>query len=459
MPENLVASYQPFTPSLQYLSKEVPIMAVSITCDGMRRRDFLKVGALGVSLSLSGYLQLAAAGQLSKKATATSAIFINLPGGPSHMDTFDLKPDAPTEYRGTFNPIKTNVAGVEFCEHLPKLATCADKFAILRGVSHTLGAHELGTEYVNTGNRPIPSLEYPGYGSVVTKELGGPKDLPPFVAIPNSNQRPGFLGVQYAPLNTTSTPQPGRPFSVRGISLGNGLTVEEVERRQSLLQDLDRTFAAVESNSQLLTGLDRFSEQAHAIITSKRARDAFDVSKESPKFAEPFGAEPFGQSCLLATRLIESGVRFVSLSLGGWDTHTDNFTKLKTKNLPSLDTGLAALLKGLDEKGLLETTAVFVTGEFGRTPKINTRSAEGGRDHYPRCMFMLMAGGGIKGGQVVGESDEKATMPKNEAITPDDAAATFYHVLGIDHTMEYHTNTGRPITIVRDGSPIKQLLS
>jgi hypothetical protein len=332
-------------------------MAVSLTCDGMKRRDFLRIGAIGAGLSLSGYLRMSAAGEI-QGAKATSAIFINLPGGPSHMDSFDLKPDAPAEYRGAFNPIKTNVPGVEISEHLPKLAQCADKYTILRGVSHTLGAHELGQEYVNTGNRPIPSLEYPGYGAVVTKERGGAHDLPPFVAIPNSNQRPGFLGVQYAPLNTTATPRPGAPFSVRGISLGNGVTVEEVERRQNLLADLDRTFASVESNSQLLTGLDRFSEQAHAIITSRKAREAFDVSKESPKFAEPFGAEPFGMSCLLATRLIESGVRFVSLSLGGWDTHTDNFTRLKTKLLPTLDTGLSALLNGLQEKGLLETTAV-----------------------------------------------------------------------------------------------------
>jgi len=431
-------------------------MAMSLTCDGLKRRDFLRSGAIGAGLSLSGYLRLAAAGEI-KGAKATSAIFVNLPGGPSHMDTFDLKPDAPAEYRGAFNPIKTNVSGVEICEHLPKLAQCADKFAILRGVTHTLGAHELGQEYVNTGNRPIPSLEYPGYGAVVVKEKGGERDLPPFVAIPNSNQRPGFLGVQYAPLNTAATPKPGTPFSVRGIALGNGLTIEEVERRQNLLNDLDRTFAAVESNSQLLTGLDRFSEQAHSIITSSKAREAFDISKESPTFAKPFGEEAFGMSCLLATRLIESGVRFVSLSLGGWDTHTDNFTKLKTRNLPSLDTGLSALLNGLEQKGLLETTAVFVTGEFGRTPKINSRSAEGGRDHYPRCMFMLMAGGGVRGGQVIGQSDEKATAPANEGFSPDDVAASFYHALGIDYTKEYHTNTGRPITIVRDGKVIPQL--
>jgi len=433
-------------------------MATSLTCDGIKRRDFLKVGAIGAGLSLSGYLRLAAAGEVTG-AKAKSAIFINLTGGPSHMDTFDLKPDAPAEYRGQFNPIKTNVPGVEISEHLPKLAQCADKFAILRGVTHTLGAHELGTEYVNTGSRPIPSLEYPGYGAVVTKELGGPKDLPPFVAIPNSNQRPGFLGVQYAPLNTTSTPKAGMPYGVRGISLGNGLTVEEIERRNSLLSDLDKTFAAVESNSQLLTGLDRFTEQAHAIITSRRARAAFDVSKESPTFAKPFGDTPFGMSCLLGTRLIESGVRFVTLTLGGWDTHTSNWTRLKTKLLPDLDTGLSALLNGLSEKSLLDTTTVFVTGEFGRTPKINSRDAEGGRDHYPRCMFMVMAGGGVRGGQVLGESDETASAPKNEGFSPDDVAATFYRTLGIDHTKEYHTNTGRPITIVRDGHIIEKLLA
>jgi hypothetical protein len=437
-------------------------MATSRTCDGVKRRDFLRVGALGaagVGLSLSGYLRMASAGGVRNGATAKSAIFINLTGGPSHMDTFDLKPDAPAEYRGTFNPINTNVPGVEISEHLPKLAQHADKFCILRGVSHTLGAHQLGTEYVNTGNRPIQSLEYPGYGAVVTKELGGPKDLPPFVAIPNSNQRPGFLGVQYAPLNTTSSPRPGQPYSVRGIALANGLTVEEVDRRSNLLADLDKTFAQIESDSQLLTGLDRFAEQAHSIITSKRAREAFDVSKESPKFAEPFGTDTFGMNCLLATRLIESGVRFVTLTLGGWDTHTNNFTNLKTRLLPQLDTGVAALLNGLHQKGLLETTTVFITGEFGRTPKINSRAAEGGRDHYPRCMFMLLAGGGVKGGQVVGESDDKATLPKHDAITPDDVAATFYHTLGIDHTHEYHTNTGRPIMIVRDGHVIRNVLA
>jgi hypothetical protein len=422
----------------------------------------LKVGVLGsAGLSLAGYLRLAAAGELSSTARARAGIFINLSGGPSHLDSFDMKPDAPAEYRGSFKPIKTNVPGVEFCEHLPKLARCADKFAILRGVSHTLAAHQLGSEYVNTGTRPLPSLQYPGYGAVVAKETedANPADLPPFVSIPSGNQGPGFLGVKYAPLNTGAVPRAGQPFTVRGIALGGDLTVVQVERREKLLRDLDRTFRSVEQQNQLLEGLDRFSQQAHAIITSPRSREAFDISRESPAFAEPFGQDPFGVSCLLACRLVESGVRFVTLSLGGWDTHTDNFTKLKDSLLPKLDIGLAALLQGLQQKGLLDTTSVFVTGEFGRTPKVNTRSAEGGRDHYPRCMFMLLAGGGIRGGQVVGQSDDKATQPKDQGFSPDDVAASFYHSLGIDYTKEYHTSTGRPIMIVRNGEVIKPLFA
>ena len=431
-------------------------MAIHKTCDGVQRRDFLRVGVAGMAgMNLASYLSMAEAGELAQ-SQGKNAIFVNLNGGPSHMDTFDLKPDAPTEYRGIFNPIKTNVNGVEFSEHLPNLAKCADKFAIFRGVSHTLGAHRLGTEYVNTGNRPLASLEYPGYGAVVTKELSEPTDIPQFVAIPRSSQRAGFLGVRYAPLNTGRTPTIGSPFSVRGVSLGSGLTVTEVKKRKSLLNDLDSTFAEAEQNSQLLEGLDEFSKQAHAMITSPRSRQAFDISKESDAFSAKFGESSFGASCLLATRLVEAGVKFVTLTYGGWDTHRDNFTSLKDRQLPSFDQGLAGLFVGLEEKGLLDSTVVYVTGEFGRTPKINSRTAEGGRDHYPRCMFMLMAGGGVRGGQVIGKSDEKATAPVNEAITPDDVAATFYQAMGIDHLKEYHTSTGRPIMIVRDGTPIAQ---
>ena len=429
-------------------------MATNRYCDGVKRRDFLKVGVLGTAgLSLANYLRLAEAGEV-RSAKAKSAIFINLGGGPTHMDTFDLKPDAPSEYRGEFNPIDTNVDGVQISEHLPKLAKCADKYAILRGVSHTLAAHELGTKYLNTGNRPLPSLEFPGYGAVIAKELEGDPDLPPFVAIPNSRQVPGYLGVRYAGLQTNSTPKMGSPYTVRGISLSGGMTVEQVEKRQNLLKDLDKTFAGFEESSELVDGLDRFAEQAYNMISSPRARQAFDISQEPTEVAEQFGESSFGQSCLLSLRLIESGVRFATVSFGGWDTHTDNFNRLKTRNLPELDAGLSALFTQLEERGLLESTSVFVTGEFGRTPKINAR---GGRDHWPRAMFVLLAGGGMKGGQVIGASDDKGMGPADEAITPDQVAASFYHSLGIDYQKEYHTNTGRPVMIVREGAVVEKL--
>ncbi len=432
-------------------------MTLHRTCDGVGRRDFLKVGAIGATgLTLSSYLRLAAAGEVGS-AKAKSAIFINLPGGPTHLDTFDMKPNSPSEYRGEFNPIATNVPGIEICEHMPKIAQVMDKFTILRGVTHTLAAHELGSQYVNTGNRPIPSLEFPGFGAVVTKELPGREDLPQFVAVPNATAKPGYLGVRYAALNTGSTPAPGKPFSVRGVSLQGGLTVTEVERRTSLLKDLDVAFQGFEKDSQLLDGLDRFGDQAYSMITSKASREAFDVSQESPAFAAPFGETGFGQSCLLATRLVESGVRFVTITYGGWDTHNDNWGRLKEKLLPPFDQGFAALLNGLAEKGLLESTAVYVTGEFGRTPKINT--TRGGRDHYARAMFMLMAGGSIKPGQVVGASDDKGLGPLNEGHKPDDVAASFFHNLGIDPKHEYHTNTGRPVMIVRDGQIIPELFA
>ncbi len=429
------------------------------TCDGMKRRDLLKVGALSLGgLTLPHYLALAGNGKIAS-GRADRAIFIELPGGPSHLDTFDLKPNAPSEYRGAFNPIKTNVPGIEISEHLPRLSKVADKFCILRGVSHTLAAHRLGREYVNTGTKPIPALEYPSYGAVVSKERPVEPEIPNVVAVPRASQGPGFLGIRYAALETNSTPTPNTAFSVRGISLPEEIGVHEVNRRQQLLQKLDRRFADLQNSDQLLEGLDQFSSQAHSMITSSRARQAFDISQEPESFAQQFGDESFGQSCLLALRLVESGVRLVSVQLGGWDTHQDNFSKLKNNNLPKLDVGLSGLLSGLDQRGLLESTAVFVTGEFGRTPKINQRSAEGGRDHYPRCMFMLMAGGGIRGGQVIGESDETASGPKHEAITPDDVAASFYHNLGIDPSTEFNSSTGRPITLVRDGSIIKQLFS
>jgi hypothetical protein len=434
-------------------------MTINRTCDGIKRRDMLRSGVLSLGgLTLANYTRLAGADAL-KNGKAERAIFIELPGGPSHLDTFDMKPDAAAEIRGSFNPIATNVPGIQISEHLPKLAKVADKFAILRGVSHTRAAHRIGREYINTGSKPVPALEYPSYGSVLAKERPSDQTLPSHVAIPRSSQGAGFLGIRYAALETNSSPQFGSPYSVRGISLSDGIGVDEVRRRQSLLKKLDRRFAGLEQNDQLLEGLDQYGEQAHSMITSPRAREAFDIGKEDQSFAQQFGEDSFGQSCLLALRLVESGVRFASVQLGGWDTHIDNFTKLKTNNLPKLDAGLSGLLIGLEQRGLLESTAVLVTGEFGRTPKINDRSAEGGRDHYPRCMFMLMAGGGVRGGQVIGESDDTAAGPRHEGFSPDDVAASFYYNLGIDPALEYDSDTGRPITLVRDGSVIDELFS
>ncbi|HTN77179.1 MAG TPA: DUF1501 domain-containing protein, partial [Pirellulaceae bacterium] len=403
-------------------------MALHNFCDGVRRRDFLKAGAIGGGLSLAGYLRMAQAGEVAKDAKAKAGIMIYLGGGPTHMDTFDLKPDAPSEYRGEFNPIETNVPGIRISEHLPNLAKCADKYAILRGVSHTLAAHELGKMYMNSGNRPLPSLTFPAYGSVVSMEAQASPDLPKTVSIPNSPHPAGYLGISHNSLATGSSPAFGKTFTVRGMSLGRGLTVSDVEKRQKLLTDLDSTFRGIDNDTEILAGLDKFSEQAHNIISSKRSREAFDISQENVAIAKTFGENGFGQSCLLAVRLIESGVKFVTVTIGGWDTHQDNFTKLKTKLLPELDTGVAALLTTLSERGMLDSTSVMLTGEFGRTPKINAR---GGRDHWPRAMFVLMAGGGMKGGQVIGASDEKGMGPAEKAITPDNVAASFYHSLGI----------------------------
>lgn len=433
-------------------------MSNSRTCDGVVRRDFLKIGGIGAAgLTLGRFLRAAAAGDVRRNAPARAAIFINLQGGPSHLDTFDPKPQAPADVRGEFQTIQSKIAGIELCEHLPKLAAVTDKYTIVRSISHTLAAHQLGSEYINTGNRPLPSLEFPGYGAVVSKELGGPPELPPFVSIPTSAQRAGFLGVQYAPLHTNSTPEPGQPYSVRGISLQNGVTVEAVEKREQLRQRLDTAFAGFEQNSQLLQGLDRFSQQAYTMITSTQAREAFDVSREQPAYAAKFGETPFGQSCLLASRLVESGVRFVTIGNNGWDTHQENWTRLKDNLLPPLDEGLAALFTGLEEKGLLDSTIVFVAGEFGRTPKINTD--RGGRDHHPRAMFALLAGGGIRGGRVLGQTTADGTEPDGDSLSPDDVAATFYHALGIDHHLEYQTSTGRPVMVVRDGKVISELFA
>jgi hypothetical protein len=321
-------------------------MSSHVFCDGVRRRDFLAFVVAWAGLSLPIFLQRTAKGEVNPSARGKAAIFVQLAGGPSHIDTFDLKPNAPDTHRGEFRPIKTNVSGVEICEHLPKLAQCADKYTILRGVSHNIAAHDLGTKYLNSGNRPLPSLEFPGYGAVIMKELSGDPDLPHFVAVPNTPQAGGYLGPAYGPLRTGTTPKVGQRFSIRGLDLEKGITLEDIRAQQNLLKRFDTAFSDIENRDPLVSGLDEFNERAYAMLTSVKARQAFDLSREAQAINLMFGDDSFSGSCLLATRLVEAGVRFVTVSLGGWDTHADNFTQLKTKLLPQFDAARHVLPAG-----------------------------------------------------------------------------------------------------------------
>ena len=344
------------------------------------RRQFLKVGALGAGLTLSQYLRLHAA--RPDPVEKRSAIFIFMEGAPSHQDTFDLKPNAPAEVRGEFKPISTDVAGMQICEHMPKLAACADKYAIIRGITHNVADHGLAKKYLLTGNKSSQTVSYPEYGSVVSHEYPAAPNLPTYVSVDESFVGPGYLGSRYSPL-TAEKPRHGVPYTVRGVSLEDGLTVEKYRSQKQLLDDLDVAFKGFEDLDDQVRGMDRFSAQAFDIISSPEARAAFDMSQEKESESDRFGKHEFGQSLLLAARLIEAGVHFVTIRLRpaefDFDTHQDNFSRLRTL-LPPFDRGLAALLDRLEQRGLLSTTAVMAAGEFGRTPKINRA---GGRDHWP----------------------------------------------------------------------------
>ncbi|MFN4258245.1 MAG: DUF1501 domain-containing protein [Gemmataceae bacterium] len=423
-------------------------------CHGPTRREALRVGFLGLlGWSLSDYLRLAAA--TSRQPRADAVIFIHLAGGPAHLDTLDMKPEAPVEEQGEFRRIASKIPGVPVCEHLAKLGQALDRFTLIRGIRHTSGAHPQANEYIFTGNRPSPAVVHPGLGAVASKERPGPIDLPSFVAIPRSEMGPGFLGVAYSSFKTADTPKPGQPFEVRGLTLTNGLTINKVKQREALLRDLDTKFRQAEASNALLEGLDRFGQAAQAMIVSPRAQSAFDVSKESPAIAKLFAADEFSQSLLLAGRLVEHGVRFVTVNFEGWDTHLDNFNNLKNKLLPRLDAGLPALIAMLDAKGLLRRTLVVCTGEFGRTPTINRNA---GRDHWPRAMWTLMAGGGVKSNNLIGGTDKKGHGPDSGTnIKPDDLAASICHALGLDHLKEYYTPTGRPVLLIPHGEVIEGL--
>ncbi len=426
-------------------------------CDGVSRRDVLAAGVAGAfGLNLASMLRLDA--EETASTSGKNAIFIFLTGGQSHMESWDLKPDA-GEMKGEFDSIATNLPELRVCEHMPYLAKQADKYTIVRNVSHTQGAHSPGQRYLQTGNRKIPSLEYPDYGAVISKEHAAPRGLPQYVLCPaggsnSASYSSGYLGVSQGPFTALGDPN-AKDYSVRALATPKGLTIAQMESRRRLLQQVDIRFRSIDIANQNVDGMDKSYEKAFDILQSKAVRRAFDLESEKPKIRDQYGRHTFGQSCLLARRLIEAGTRCVSIYNGGWDTHENNFRDLKSKLLPPWDQGLAALIADLHDRGLLENTVVWCTGEFGRTPKINDKGA--GRDHWARAMSMLFAGGGIRLGQVIGSTDKTGSEPVGNSYSPDDAAASFYRALGIDHQKEYYTPDGRPVMLVGNGSPIKEL--
>src|SRR5262245_47241292 len=381
-------------------------------CDGITRREALRAGALtALGLTLPGRLRAAD----GKAPRAKSCILVWLDGGPSHLETFDLKPDAPSEVRGPFKPISTAVPGIQLCELLPNTARVADRIAVVRSVTSPLGEHGLANHYLMTGYKPSPVLDYPSYGAVVSHTRGGRPTLPTYVAVPD--YRPtagsGFLGAAARPFAVGG--DPAKPdFRVRDLDFYPGVTADRVERRRAFVSRLDQFQRATEADPP---AADPEFEQAYRLVTSPEAKRAFDLSAEPPAVRARYGPRTIGQSCLLARRLVERGVGFVTVNNVGWDTHGDLVLRLKEGYtgakvgvglIPTFDLAFAALVGDLADRGLLDETLVVAMGEFGRTPKINT---QGGRDHWPRVFSVALAGGGVKGGQVVGASDRVGESP------------------------------------------------
>jgi hypothetical protein len=430
-------------------------------CDGVSRRDFIRVGALSfVGLSLTDLFCLqAAAADGGASAKAKSVILLWMDGGPAHTDTWDPKPNAPSDIRGEFKPISTNADGIQICELLPKMAKQMDKVALLRTVAHNEGAHERAQHLMLTGWHPLPSLVYPSMGAVVAKELGPVGALPPYVAIPSSSFASGYGGSGYLeasfnPFSVGSDPN-NQHFSVRDVSLPSGMTVERFDRRRSLLQALDSSFKRFDGTA-VQASRDSFYTRAYDIISSPQAKKAFDIAEEPANVRDRYGRTSFGQSCLLARRLVEAGVRFITVAMGGWDTHSDNFKELRDHLLTPVDNGYSALLDDLHQRGLLDSTLVVWMGEFGRTPQVNQLA---GRDHWPDTMSVLFSGAGVKGGQVIGATDSEGGKPVDRKVAPEDVATTIYEKLGIDYQKQYMTPQNRPIKIITGGEPIKELVA
>ncbi len=437
-------------------------------CEGFHRRDFLKIGAGGLfGLSLPQLLRLealAAPAPQKRKHRANAVILVWLGGGPSTQDMWDLKPDAPEGVRSLFKPIPTKADGVRISEHLPKMAQAADKISLVRSLYHTIPSHGPASVFMTTGNKPAPALDYPSLGSLTAKLLPVEKGVPPYVSFSDlrggSAGAAGYLGTAYNPFLVEGNG--GGSLRVRGIQLPAGFTLEELENRDKLFNDFDETFRSLDRSADLVEGLDTFHKQALEILRSDKTKKAFDLNQEKPSVRERYGQSgggrqgAFGQGALAARRLVEAGVRFVTISLGGWDTHAKNFDALSKRLLPALDQTLSALIEDLHARGLLDSTMVYCAGEFGRTPKINKNA---GRDHWARSMAVVVAGGGLRRGYAHGSTDAHGMAPATEPCTPDDLAATLFHCLGIDPHKELNTSTGRPVQLFREGRVIEKLLA
>jgi hypothetical protein len=430
-------------------------------CDGVSRRDMLRLSSLSaLGLGLPQFFRLKAAAGERTQARAKKCILLWLDGGPSHLETLDLKPDAPAEVRGPFQPIATNVSGIQISELLPRAAQICDKLCIVRSMTSPLGEHGLANRYLLTGYKPTPVLEYPSFGSVVANQQAAPSVLPPYVAIPEVRfAGAGFLGQRHEPFVTGG--DPSKPdFRVRDLDFFPGIDAERLARRREYLAEFD----GVQAKLDAAAPADPALEQAYRLVTSPKAKKAFNLTDESSDVRARYGPRTFGQSCLLARRLIERDVPFVTVQYAGWDTHDSLVLRLRDGYagakvgvglVPTLDLAFTALIGDLSDRGLLDETLVIVMGEFGRTPKLNTR---GGRDHWPRVFSVMLAGGGVRGGQVIGSSDRVGESPQDNPVTPADLAHTIYTLLGIDPSLELHTSDGRPVQLNQGGSFIRGIV-
>ena len=427
----------------------------------LSRRGFLTVGSIGLgSLSLADLLRAQARADLKSYAAITakadSVIHIFLPGGIAHQETFDPKPFAPIEYRGDMGSIATKLEGERFSETLPQTAQLADKLTVLRAMTHGEAAHERGTHNMFTGYRPSPALQYPSMGSVISHEYGPKNNLPPYVCVPsqpNVYAGTGYLSSSFSPFSLGSDPaNPG--FRVQDLNLPGDITESRFTSRRRVLDAVNAHFAKREKSDNV-GAMDTFYQRAYSLISSQKAREAFNIAAEPAKIRDEYGRHAAGQRMLMARRLVAAGVRMVTLEYGGWDLHYQIVAGMKSQ-MPPFDQAFAALIRDLDRTGLLNRTVVMVSSEFGRTPKINK---DAGRDHWPKVFSVVLAGGGIKKGYIHGASNATATEPERDPIGPEDLATTVYHLLGIVADKELMAPGNRPIEIVDNGKVVKELLA